>query len=253
MEKKIDKMKKTKEKNNSRNFLAFLLIFGIIFSLNLIFAATPDNPVITSVNNSTKTNTETGFFNISGGYISTMNLDANFQNTRWKAFVGNVTGKYTLDDAAGYTIFDWAFATITGKVYATRDSDTIEWSSISCADSTEMAAENTAMLHGSASTDNLTRTFNKTTHSSFWSAGTFFSADACDYGVTTYKNDLPQTTDFEEIVMHDGTSIVYTTILENNVQGYDPDKTFDFQMLVPENGTGGFTGATAYYIYVELD
>lgn len=246
-------MKKEKKETKSRNFLAFALIFGIILSVNLIFAATPENPSINSLNNSTKTNTNSGFFNISGGYISTMNLDATFQNSRWKAFVGNVSGKYTLDDESGSTIFDWTFATITGKVYATRDSGTVEWSSISCADGTEMSNENTVMFHGNSSSDNLTRTFNKTTHSAFWAAGTFFSANNCNYGVTTYKNDAPQTTDFEEIVMHDGTSIVYATILEDNVQGYDGAKTFDFQMLVPENGTAGFTGATPYYIYVELD
>ncbi len=242
-----------KEKSKARNFLAFVLILGILFSLNLIFAATPDNPIITSVNNSTKDNTESGFFNISGGYISTINLDATFQNARWKAFVGNVSGKYTLDDSSGATIFDWTFATITGKVYATRDSGTLEWGLIDCADDTEMENENTEMVHSASATDNLTKTFNRTSHSAFWSAGSFFSANQCDYGLTTFKNDAPQTTDFEEIVLHDGTSIVYATILEDNVQGYDGDKTFDFQMIVPENGTTDYTGATPYYIYVELD
>jgi hypothetical protein len=238
-----------------RNLSVFLLIFGILFSVNLIFAATPENPAITSVNNSTRTTSNSGFFNISGGYVSTMNLDATFQNTRWKAMVGNVTGKYTLDDAAGQTIFDWTFATITGRVYSTRDSGTIEWASISCADDTEMANENSAMFHSNQSTDNLTRTFNRSTHTAFYAAGNYIGTNACDYGVVTYVNDAPQgaSPDFEEIVLHDGTSIVYATILEDNAEGYDTAKTFDFQMIVPENGTGGFTGATAYYIYVELD
>ena len=247
------KEKREKRDFKLRNLSVFLLIFGIIFSVNLIFAATPENPAITSVNNSTWSTSNNGFFNISGGYISTMNLDATFQNSRWKAMVGNVTGKYTLDDAAGQTIFDWTFSTITGRVYATRDSNTIEWGTISCADGTEMANENTAMFHSNQSSDNLTRTFNRTTHTAFYAAGTYIGTNQCNYGVTTYVNDAPQTTDFEEIVLHDGTSIVYATILEDNAEGYDTAKTFDFQMIVPENGTGGFTGATAYYVYVELD
>jgi hypothetical protein len=242
-----------KEKNNkSRNFLGLILIFGVLFSLNLIFAATPDNPVITSVNNSTKTNTESGFFNISGGYISTMNLAANFQNDRWKAFVGNVSGKYTLDDIAGQTIFDWTLSTITGRVYSTRDSGSIEWATISCANDTEMENENSALVHGSAASDNLTRTFNDTVHSGFWAAGTFITPNSCSYTLNTYINDAPQTTDFEEISLHDGTSIVYATILENDVVGYNGAQ-YDFQMLVPENASTAFTGATPYYIYVELD
>lgn len=246
-------MKEDKKNRKTRNLLTFVLIFGIFLSINLIFAATPDNPSITSVNNSTWSSSNNGFFNISGGYISTINLDATFQDSRWKAMVGNVSGKYTLDDASGATIFDWTFATITGRVYATRDSGTVEWATISCADGTEMENENIAMFHGNTSSDNLTRTFNKTTHTAFYAAGTYIGTNLCNYGVTTYKNDAPQTTDFEEIVLHDGTSIVYATILEDNVQGYDGTKTFDFQMIVPENGTAGYTGATAYYIYVELD
>jgi hypothetical protein len=244
-------MKKEK-KQKSRNFLTFILIFGILLSLNLIFAATPQYPDITSVNNSTSSNVNIGFFNISGGYISTINLDASFQNDRWKAFVGNVTGKYTLDDESGSTIFDWTFSTITGRVYTTRDSGTVEWASISCADTQEMIYENGNMSHSNVSSDNLTRTFNKTTHTAFYAAGTYIGTDLCSYGLTTFKNDLPQTTDFEEIVLHDGTSIIYATILEDNVAGYD-NALFDFQMLVPENGTAGYAGATPYYIYVELD
>jgi hypothetical protein len=248
-------MKKEEISKKSRNFLALALIFGIFFSITLVFAATPELPGITSVNNSTSTNTNNGFFNISGGYISTINLDATFQNSRWKAFVGNVSGKYTLDDEAGQTIFDWTFATITGKVYATRDTGTVEWASLTCADATEVGAENTAMIHTPTAVDNINNTLNRTTHSAFWAANKFFAADNCNFGVLTYVNDANQGagTDFEEIVLHDGTSLVYATILEDNAEGYDTAKTFDFQMIVPENGTSGYTGATPYYIYVELD
>lgn len=249
--------KETKDKRQklkSRNLLAFVLIFGILLSLNLIFAATPEKPGITSINNSTWATSNNGFFNISGGYISTINLDATFQNTRWKAFVGNVTGKYTLDDAAGQTIFDWTFATLQGRVYSTRDSGTVEWGSIGCADATDMNNENSALCHSNISTDNLTRTFNRTDHTAFYAAGTYIGTNVCNYGVTTYVNDAPQDTDFEEIVLHDGTSIVYATIMENNAEGYDTSKTFDFQMIVPENASAQFgNGATPYYVYVELD
>jgi hypothetical protein len=54
------------------------------------------------------------------------------------------------------------------------------------------------------------------------------------------------------MALYDSTSIIYATILENDLAGYD-GQTYDFQMLVPENGSQGFTGATAYYLYVELD
>ena len=70
--------------------------------------------------------------------------------------------------------------------------------------------------------------------------------------LNTYINNVSQDTDFEEMALYDSTSIIYATILENDLAGYD-GQTYDFQMLVPENGSQGFTGATPYYIYVELE
>jgi len=51
--------------------------------------------------------------------------------------------------------------------------------------------------------------------------------------------------------LYDGTNIVYATIVETNQGGFD-GKTYDFQMIVPENGLPSFSDATAYYIYIEL-
>ena len=46
-------------------------------------------------------------------------------------------------------------------------------------------------------------------------------------------------------------NIVYGQNLENQRYGYNY-KTYDFQLLVPERGESSWTGATAYYFYVEL-
>jgi hypothetical protein len=245
--------KQTKEKKIQTNSKAIVLtlIFSILILFVIGFAlALPGAPAINSISNSTGTNSNTGFFNISGGYISTINLTADFQNTRWKAFIGSVTGKFTLDDAGGSTIFDWTLSSTTGRVYATRDSGSIEWTSIDCSDTTDLEAENVLLAHNSSS-DNITRTFNGTTHNAFFAAGKFISANTCPT-LNTYKNNASQDTDFEEMAMKDGTSTIYATILENNVAGYN-GAPYDFQMLVPENGSSSWTGAIAYYLYVELD
>jgi hypothetical protein len=63
--------------------------------------------------------------------------------------------------------------------------------------------------------------------------------------------------DFEEIALYDGATeagggnIIYASILEEDVAGYD-GATYDFQMIVPENGLSTFSSRTAYYLYVEL-
>ncbi len=230
-----------------------IIISILLFSDIFLSAAEPVGPSsIDSVWNETKNTTSAGFFNISGGYIAALNLSASVQNTHWKAFVGWVYGGFTLDDEGGSTIYDWSLAVTTGRVYATRDSSTIEWNLIDCANiTTTLEAENTAMAHNRTS-DNITATFNYPgTHDPFWVAGHSFSSNECPT-LNTYVNSGTQDDDFEEMALYDSTSIIYATMLEPGLAGYD-GQTYDFQMLVPENGSQTFSGATAYYIYVELD
>ena len=242
-------------KEEKKRFIFIIIILGIFLSLIMLLSAA--NPVgpnsVVSVSNETKSSTTSAaFFNISGGYIAALNLSATIQNTRWKAFVGWVNGKFTLDDAGGATIYDWTLSVTTGRVYSTRDGSTIEWASIACADrATNLKTEEINMFHTNNSGDNITKTFQMGTHNPFWVAGHSFSANQCPT-LNTYIGNVSQDTDFEEMALYDSTSIIYATILENDLAGYD-GQTYDFQMLVPENGSQGFTGATPYYLYVELD
>ncbi len=238
-----------KTKRNAKIFFVLIVIISLFLTLNLILAL-PDKPGITSVSNSTYSNPYSGFFNISGGHISKFNLIANFQNNRWKAFVGQVTGKFTLSDAGGSTIFDWTIATTTGRVYSTRSSGTVNWANIGCSNVTRLEQENVNLFFITPS-DNLTKTFNGTTHSAFMAAGRFITANSCPT-LNTYVNNASQDTDFEEMAMFDGTNIVYATILENDAVGYDGG-TYDFQMIVPDNASSSWNAAIAYYMYVELD
>jgi hypothetical protein len=245
-----------KEKKNTLIviFIFSILMLSILFISSVFLSADPTGPSpIVSVSNETKNTTSAAFFNISGGYIAALNLTANVQNVRWKAFVGWVNGKFTLDDMGGSTIYDWTLSVTSGRVYSTRDSSTIEWNLVQCANSTtNLATESIAMFHNQTSQDNITSTFQYPgTHDTFWVAGRNIGANACPT-LNTYTGSTPQDDDFEEMALYDATSIIYATILEDNLPGYD-GQSYDFQMLVPENGSQGFTGATAYYLYVELD
>ncbi|MGY4884304.1 MAG: hypothetical protein ACP5NZ_01870 [Nanobdellota archaeon] len=250
-------LKKKKEKKVLRILFVFgMILFSLFLSHNIFLSAA--NPVgpssIDSEWNETKNTTSAGFFNFSGGYIAALNLSASVQNTHWKAFVGWITAGFTLDDQGGSTIYDWTSAVTSGRVYATRDSSTIEWNLIDCANvSTTLAAEDTAMSHNiSLRQDTINTTFvYPGTHDPFWVAGHSFSSNECPT-LNTYVNSGSQDGDFEEMALYDSTSIIYATILEEGLAGYD-GQTYDFQMLVPENGSQSFSGATAYYIYVELE
>lgn len=239
--------------------LTFLLLLNI-FSINAsVYPQGPDNLV--NSENRTKANVSAKFINNSGGEISFLELNATVQNTRWKAFVGNVSGMLTLDDASGSTIFDWTLTTITGRIYATRNSSYIDWTSINCSNITHLIAEDSALVLTSAD-DNITKTFNASynntqnftasgNHSEFYAGTKLIYESTCPV-LKTYVNNASQEGSFEEIALYDGVSMVYATILENDTIGYNTER-YDFQMIVPENGSSSFTSSTAYYIYAEID
>lgn len=231
--------------------MLLILVFTIL-SLNFIFAAPVGPDGLVSNYNTTKAANSALMVNISGGVISSFNLTATIQNPRWKAFVGQVIGSFTLDDASGSTIYDWTLSTVTGRVYSTRASGAITWSSIACASVPQIETENAAINHDSVD-DNITATFDDTTHSLFFVGATQINANTCRT-LNTYRNgDESQGAgaDFEEMVLTDSANIIYATILEEDVVGYD-GSTYDFQMIVPEDGSPGFSGATPYYLYVEI-
>ncbi|MEM3690377.1 MAG: hypothetical protein QXZ40_01445, partial [Candidatus Micrarchaeia archaeon] len=60
----------------------------------------------------------------------------------------------------------------------------------------------------------------------------------------------PQSTYFQEVLLHDQASaFIYATLLSIGQTGYN-NQHFDFQMIVPEDEIT--PGNTQYYLYVEL-
>ena len=254
-------MKMNKTKIRVINLIGILILFCTLCSY--VFAL-PVGPTITLVSNSTKAGGAGTIYNESGndstspdkagGFIYTINLDGVVQNDRWKAYVGNVTGRLVLDDASGYTIYDWDITTaITGEVYATRAATTISWSSINCSNSTHIAAEEIAMNHTANPSDNISRTFNWTNNSAFYVGNTLIGADTCPTTNLFVNGTSTQNDEFEEVLLYDGTNLVYATIIADDTNSYHNDTTTDFQMILPERGYTGWASSTAYYFYVELN
>jgi hypothetical protein len=251
---------KNKNKNKTikqLNLLLFLLVLLLLFSFNFNnVLAVARGPNITQISNETASLSSGTLINTTGGSITTMVLNSTTQNLKWKAYVGNVTGSLVLDDASGYSIFDWSVTTnVAGEVYATRSSSIISWSDINCSNMTHIVNEENAINHTTNPDDNISATFSTKNHTSFYIGTTEITSNSC-YSIHTNVNDQAQTSSFEEIILYDGTNttngdLVFTTKLEQDVVGYN-SKTYDFQMIVPEIGLETWTSSTGYYFYVEL-
>jgi hypothetical protein len=250
----MEKIVRINKKKKFELLVKLVLIVAILLISVRLISATPSGPTITVISNETKQPASATMINTSGGSITTVILNATTQNPRWKAYVGNITGTLTLDDANDNTIFDWTLTDVIGEVYATRQSGTINWSGINCSNLTHNENENAALNHTNID-DNITATFDETKHEGFYTGTREILANTC-FAVHTYVNSTNQTANFEEVVLYDGTNetngnIVYATPLEQDLYGFD-NNTYDFQMIVPEVGLATWTSSTAYYFYVEL-
>ena len=226
--------------------LIVVLLLGLA-----VLAQTPVPPLsVTYVSNSSGPNLAPVNLTSSGGTISVYNLESTTQNPRWKAYVGNITGKLSLSDAASKSLFDWNIAITTGEIYATRNSSSVSWENIACASNANVAAEQQALNHNHTAEDNINRTFNQTNHNAFYVGITPISANSCKT-VHLNVNNTFQTTRWGEVLLYDGNTMLYTGLIENNAIGFN-NQTYDYQLLLAENAAEGNQPATPYYFYIEL-
>lgn len=245
----------SKEENkrnlNASKILALLLL--IVFALSIPSSVFGQPTGLNILSNVTETPdaTPASSLTTAGGSFTTLILNGSFQNPRWKAYVGNISGVLTLDNAAGYSIYDWNLTTINGEVYISRNSS-VTWSTIGCATPTRISAEHTFLNHAYSSIDNINNTFNRSIHRGFYVSTTQITNSSCR-SIATYVNDARQTDTenaaFQEILLTDNTNLVYATLLENNRAGFD-NAQYDFQMIVPEDDTK--VSPTTYYFYAEI-
>ncbi len=260
--------------------LMTLAAAGIAFAEPAIEPTAPTS--MTYVTNSTTGGQEGTAQSHQRGYIHYMNIDESAPTDKWKAYVGNVTGEYALQDASGNAIYDWSITTVEGELYATKEAPSggsgiytggiPDWTAIQCANSTMISDEEGQFNHTTADEDSYSNTFK---NGNYFNLTTFYAgetevtdssviggaATGC-YGSYMNVNNADQYSDFQEVVLTDGTyedegsgnydyDVIYAAILENNVNGFD-NVPYDFQILLPEDGAAGATTPTTYYFYVEL-
>lgn len=186
------------------------------------------------------------------GTITTIILNGVQQDQYWKGYVGNITGKLSLDDATGFTIYDWPISlTKNGEVYVSRSNAPV-FSSVSCASIGNITNEEAYYGMVTTQSDDINKTFNATSHQTFLVGAQSIGANTCK-STATYRNDLPQALDgnqfFQEVLLQDSSAnLLYVTMINASVTGFD-NRPYDFQMIVPESLVNT---STTYYFYTEL-
>jgi hypothetical protein len=184
-----------------------------------------------------------------GGTISVVNINATTQNAHWKAYVGNISGKLALQDGNSKAVYDWNVTSTEGEIYATRKSAIVDWTSVTCANLAQIQSEQTVLNMTTGDEDSIASTFNKKSHSAFYAGVTPVSADSCN-STNLYVNSA-ESSDFEEVLLYDGSYMVYAALIENSIIGFDGNR-YDFQIILPDSGLEGSQTPVTYYFYIEL-
>jgi hypothetical protein len=232
--------------------LIVLTLFAAITTQTKTAFALPAGATIVSNTTDLPTSSAASSLTTAGGSFTTLVINGTYQNARWKAYVGNISGVLTLDDSSNYTIYDWNITSINGEVFVTRNS-TISWSSVNCTTSQKIGAEDQFLSINGTSVDSINRTFNATAHRSFY-VGTNRIINSTCKSIATYVNDTRQSASesaaFQEVLLTDTyTNVIYATLINDNSLGYNNGK-YDFQMIVPEDDTK--QTPTTYYFYAEI-
>jgi len=234
----------------------FILLVSMLLAVAMFSViAVPEGPAITFDSNTTKTTANgTGPRSDGKGVITILKLDSVQQNMRWKAYLGNVTGTYVLQDAEGYKIYQWPTTTsVTGQVFISRNSS-LTWTTINCTNSTITQNEETDLSITSSSFDSITSTFSASNHTSFLVASRNMTGCPATY---PYVNSTAQTSNssankFQEVLLGDiNKALVYAGLMETDYSNYRNGTISDFQLIVPDYGSG--TSVVPYYFFVELD
>lgn len=212
------------------------------------------------------------------GYIHVVNIDKTQQTPRWKAYVGSITGELALGDGE-YSIFNWDLDVVTGEIYATRFNGSApssdwpqgtsshglpRWNKMECATSEQLANETTNLNHNYAlDVDALNRTFNNSYNFLDFSVvsrninttdcyGTFLNYNG------TNDNSVTGEEGWQQVVLTDGSDgvtgdLMYSSLLKNQGLGFNT-QTYDYQILLPENGdmSSQDIASEPYYFYIEL-
>lgn len=184
-----------------------------------------------------------------GGNVTQININALTVTNSWQGYYGNVTGVVTLQDGSNNTFYNWSLTTVQGEVYATRASS-IAWANTQCANASQITDEQTYLGQTATDSDSVTNTFASNTHPAFSVSTKALVADNCSvtYG---YVNNNSQSSDFVMVLLQSGANIIYGTLLNDSVTGFN-GQTYDFELLVGENEKTGNLGVTPYYFWVEL-
>ena len=238
------------KKYMKKNVLPILFIGILVFMVSFAFAAVNGAQTVTSVVNETAQSGSATSHAAVAGNITGLEIFGESVTQTWQGYFGNVSGSITLENSAGNVMYNWTLASPEGEIYASPGNN-VNWASIECFNWTaEGVGQETLYNIGQNDADGINETFDNTVHTNFATGTISFTSGDCMSTEIFAEGGQTEAT-FDEVLLWDGSDLVFAALLEEDVVGYD-GVSHDFQMIVVEDGHNGDSSTTPYYFYVEL-
>jgi hypothetical protein len=220
-----------------------ICVIGILLAIVILLAAQilavdPNGAQIYSETNKGRFPTPgPSNIDIQAGNITRVALVSNMTTLRWTGLYGNASGSLKLGDSGGIVMYSWAAQ--GNLVYLSQTTPT--WATLADASAANVDAVYTFV--GGSAADNYTNTFSNAPEN----IGSNIFTLTSDYATTLSG----AATTWKTYSLTDGSNIVFTGKVSHSGTAYDGEAV-DYQMIIPEDGTGGNEAPTNWRIFIEL-
>ena len=236
--------------NSNSIAMTIIIVLGAIIVIGMTTQAQPQGPTSVQEGPSERYQGSAPYaIDAQAGNVTELSIHATSISRFWAGYYGNITGTIVLANANNDSLYEWDATSPQGQIYASRN-DSLQWSLVVCANDTLIVQEELDMNMGN-SPERINLTFQYQSHPGFWVGSNEITANNCK-STNLFDDNGFQTNAFFQILLQEGQSAIYTTIIDPETIGFDGNP-YDFQMIVPEDGSQGNTETTTYYFYVEIE
>ncbi len=232
-----------------KKVINFILAVSLIFVLSSLVIAAPNGATVTNLSSTRASASDAGNNSAIAGNITELTISGISVTQSWQGYFGNVSGAIQLANSDDNVMYNWSLASPEGEIYASNASS-VSWAGIQCYDEPNNMTFFESMFGiSTADADGLNETFNLNNHPEFFTNSKQFATGSCNS--TKLYNSVGVGT-FDEVLLTDGPSLVFASLLLNDANGFD-NIPHDFEMMVLEDGHGLDTNPTTYFFWVELE
>ena len=247
----------------TRKIALVLVVSAILVAIAVAAPYGPKSVTVEQSDRKTEFNESISSVQAQAGNVTQLRINVSMQTKRWQGYYGNITGIVTLQDANGFRMYEWGnddTVTPIGEVYASNNT-VGDWTRVFCVNLTANSSNTTLYgpnatiletLYGATLTDRdgIDETFTVFANITVGSKTMNCSAIQVYNGSASPSYNWNETLLYENDTIEETTrSIIYAAQVAQNQNGFN-NNTWDFQMIVGENGDISTT--TTYYFYVEL-